>query len=655
MLTSDYDNGATGRRAESPEKFIKIIKRKAATKIAEELSKVKAELEKTRMEKDELSRILATKGQEDNEFAQARSSTIREEHSANETLLMTMNNMSLGSLNIPECVPATGESELSKRDYDHWKNVLNASLNLIQAVDEPPHNATCRTSENSHTRMQLLDSMLISAQGLTCCRRELTVPGELNMADALSRLVTESQATESFDESHEKHLLYYLDTGSMEFTWDDIETEAERDAEQILIRESIRTNCWEKNLKRYESEAKNLRVLGALVFKNDRVVLPYALRERAMSSAHQGHMGASSMKKILRNCFWWPCMSKHVETFVMGCETCFRLSKKNPPVPLTSCDLPDGPWGIMQVDFFSFKDCGSGEFLVVVDVYSRYLHVVEMKQIDADSTNAALSRIFEVWGYPIAIHSDNGPPFQGEKFIKTWENRGVKIRKAIPLSAQSNGAVERQNKGLKDTLAAAKIDKVNWKMALEQYLHMHNKVRPLSRLGVTPFELLVGWRFRGTFPFLWEALPADHLDRTDIREKDAKSKMDSKQYADLIRGARESNISVGDRVLLAQSTKQKGDPTFSEDRYTVITRDGAKIVVQSDRGVQYSKNIQDVKKVPINLRENRNMETSDLDENSAEVEPPIYLQEDELPIEKPKRTRKKPSRFDDMVLFCVFD
>ncbi|XP_062537716.1 uncharacterized protein LOC134206052 [Armigeres subalbatus] len=301
------------------------------------------------------------------------------------------------------------------------------------------------------------------------------VPGELNMADALSRLVTESQATESFDESHEKHLLYYLDTGSMEFTWDDIETEAERDAEQILIRESIRTNCWEKNLKRYESEAKNLRVLGALVFKNDRVVLPYALRDRAMRSAHQGHMGASSMKKILRNYFWWPCMSKHVETFVMGCETCFRLSKKNPPVPLTSRDLPDGPWEILQVDFFSFKDCGSGEFLVVVDVYSRYLHVVEMKQIDADSTNAALSRIFEVWGYPIAIHSDNGPPFQGEKFIKTWENRGVKIRKAIPLSAQSNGAVERQNKGLKDTLAAAKIEKVNWKMALEQYLHMHNK------------------------------------------------------------------------------------------------------------------------------------------------------------------------------------
>lgn len=474
------------------------------------------------------------------------------------------------------------------------------------------------------------------------------------MADALSRLVTASQIPESFDESNEKHLLYYLDTGTMEFTWDDIESEAEKDDEQTLVRESIRSNCWERTLKRYESEARNLRVLGALVFKNDRVILPHILRERALRSAHQGHMGATSMKKILRNYFWWPCMSKQVEMFVKGCETCLRLSKKNPPVPLTSRDLPDGPWEILQVDFFSFKDCGSGEFLVVVDTYSRYLHVVEMKNTDADSTNAALSRIFEVWGYPIAIHSDNGPPFQGEKFIKTWENRGVKIRKAIPLSAQTNGAVERQNKGLKDALTAAKLDNVNWKTSLEQYLHMHNKVRPLSRLGVTPFELLVGWRFRGTFPFLWETLQADQLDRTDIREKDARTKMDSKQYADWIRGAKESNITVGDRVFLAQNSKQKGDPTFAEDRYTVLTRDGAKIVVQSDRGVQYTRNVQDVKKVPIDLHENHDTVAVELCESSPEI---ILndVKEKENVSEKHKRVRKKPSRFNDMIMFSVFD
>jgi hypothetical protein len=154
-----------------------------------------------------------------------------------------------------------------------------------------------------------------------------------------------------------------------------------------------------------------------------------------------------------------------------------------------------------------------------------------------------------------------------QKFVKTWEDRGVKITKAIPLSAQSNDTVERQNKGLKDALTAAKLDNVNWKLALQQYLHMHNKVRPLPRLGVTPFELLVGWRFRGTFPFLWDSLHADQVDRADIREKDAMSKLDSKQYADLIRGAKESEITVGDKVLMAQQSKNKGEPTFSGKRW----------------------------------------------------------------------------------------
>lgn len=84
-----------------------------------------------------MSRILAARGQDENEFCEQRSSTMREEQTAtNETLLVTMNNMSLSSLNIPECAPATGETELNKRAYDHWKNVLNASMNLIQATDE---------------------------------------------------------------------------------------------------------------------------------------------------------------------------------------------------------------------------------------------------------------------------------------------------------------------------------------------------------------------------------------------------------------------------------------------------------------------------------------------------------------------------------------
>ncbi|XP_058820815.1 uncharacterized protein K02A2.6-like isoform X2 [Topomyia yanbarensis] len=353
------------------------------------------------------------------------------------------------------------------------------------------------------------------------------IPGNENLADALSRLVQNPQPTESFDETADRHLLYLLDAGTMDFSWHEIEKYAEEDEEQLEIRTSLKTGHWKKQHRCYESQAKYLHTLGDLIFKMDRVVLPYKLREKALQIAHQGHMGAASMKRILRNYFWWPKLSKDTEHHIKLCETCLRLSRKNAPLPLTSRELPEGPWEILQVDFFADHEFGHGEFLVVVDTYSRYLHVVELKSMDADATNQALLRIFEVCGYPLAIQSDNGPPFQSDKFVKSWEERGVKIYKSIPLSAQSNGAVERQNKGIKDALAAAKLDKNNWKTALDKYLHMHNKVRPLSRLGVTPFELLVGWKFRGTFPCLWSANSTEQLDRTNIREKDALSKLDS--------------------------------------------------------------------------------------------------------------------------------
>ncbi|XP_029727480.1 uncharacterized protein LOC115265665 [Aedes albopictus] len=139
---SGYDNGAAGSEAESEAQseanVLRIKRRKITRKVlADELSKVKAELERTRLENEELSRMLVAKEQDEEEFCEARSSTMREcPAAANETLLTTMNAMSLSTLNIPECAPTAGESELTKRDYNHWKNVLTASMHLIQAVDE---------------------------------------------------------------------------------------------------------------------------------------------------------------------------------------------------------------------------------------------------------------------------------------------------------------------------------------------------------------------------------------------------------------------------------------------------------------------------------------------------------------------------------------
>lgn len=201
-----------------------------------------------------------------------------------------------------------------------------------------------------------------------------SVPGDMNIADTLSRLVQEDKSAKSFDDSAEDHLLFSLDAGNMELNWNEIEIEAEIDKEQNDIREALKSGSWNADYRAYECHAKYMRVLGALIFKEDRAILPTKLRMKAMELAHQGHLGVSSMKRILRNHFWWPSMNKEVQAYVDKCETCLRLSRKNAPLPLTTRELPQGPWEILQIDFFTDKDFGHGEFLVVVDTYSRYVN-----------------------------------------------------------------------------------------------------------------------------------------------------------------------------------------------------------------------------------------------------------------------------------------
>lgn len=172
----------------------------------------------------------------------------------------------------------------------------------------------------------------------------------------------------------------------------------------------------------------------------------------------------------------------------------------------------------------------------------------------------------------------------------------MKIRKAIPFSPQTNGAVERQNQGVIKVLSAAKLEKRNWRLSLQDYVHRHNNLIPHSRIRVTPFELMTGWKYRGFFPRFWQN--SEEIDQVEVRERDAEAKFSSKTYADSVRGAKESDLSVGDIVLLAQHKRNKTDPTFSSERYRVITREGPKVVVMSKTGVQYTRNIREVKLAP---------------------------------------------------------
>ncbi|XP_055592608.1 uncharacterized protein LOC129744220 [Uranotaenia lowii] len=129
---TNHDNGADGSSSgkvkpqEKTKTSLKSLfgdspkKRKSNINPLEEINKMKAKMEKLEKENEELRRALAS-------FVESKTTAETDERRA-------MNQMNF--VNISECIPINGETEINKRSYEHWKNVINSAFNIAQTSDE---------------------------------------------------------------------------------------------------------------------------------------------------------------------------------------------------------------------------------------------------------------------------------------------------------------------------------------------------------------------------------------------------------------------------------------------------------------------------------------------------------------------------------------
>ncbi|XP_062708138.1 uncharacterized protein LOC115258286 [Aedes albopictus] len=105
--------------------------------LLEEISALKLELETIRTDKQQAFQDFDANLRNDAvDFELSEASHHQSTSSGSGSLLATMSNMSLSSLNIPECKPSEGETDIDKKAYEHWKKILSASFNLVHATDE---------------------------------------------------------------------------------------------------------------------------------------------------------------------------------------------------------------------------------------------------------------------------------------------------------------------------------------------------------------------------------------------------------------------------------------------------------------------------------------------------------------------------------------
>ncbi|XP_041785953.1 uncharacterized protein K02A2.6-like isoform X1 [Anopheles merus] len=419
------------------------------------------------------------------------------------------------------------------------------------------------------------------------------IPGNCNISDSLSRLGSNWDINKPFDEASE-HYVYTIDNEYEAITLSEIRSETAQDETMKKVVKAIENQTWGPNLAHYQAFSKELGIIQGMVVRDDRIVLPGKLRQKALHIAHAGHPGEVTMKRKLREKMWWPFMDREIESYVKTCSGCAAVRKMGTAEPMIRKEMPERPWQDIAVDFFTVKEFGT--FLVLADYYSRFLKIVEMKNITASKTIEAIETICKDQTFPESIRCDNGPPFSSEEFRSYCKTKDIKIVHSIPYWPQMNGLVERNNRGILRTLRIAKAQNSDWRKAIEEYEHMYNTT-PHSITGKAPLELLNGRPVKGLLPSLKTA--TDWNRDKDVKERDAIRKMKGKIYADEKRRSKPSDIEVGDIVQIWNYHQGKAEPKYGTERFRVIKRVGNDTIVVSNEGVKYRRPVAHLYKIPL--------------------------------------------------------
>ncbi|XP_064653221.1 uncharacterized protein K02A2.6-like [Lineus longissimus] len=327
-------------------------------------------------------------------------------------------------------------------------------------------------------------------------------PGrDVCFADALSRLPLED--TTGFDIEDEAICLKFEDDTAC-VTLAEITTATNEDKTlQKAIRYTV--NGWPDKLDAVDKAVyglfrfrKELSVYKQNLLRGDRVVVPKALTARIIEIAHQCHQGIVRTKQRLRGLYWWNGMDIQVEQAIHTCTTCQMNDKtaSTRPAPMQPVSLPNKPWEKLSMDIVGPNDCAphSERFAITVhDYFSKWPEAALVPRVTTDVVISFLQGIFSREGYPQEIVTDHGPQFVSHVFEDFCVRRNIRHTTSAIYHPQANGAVERFNQTLGNTIQLATKERKSPTLAVRESLCVY-RATPHATTGVSPSELLHGRR-----------------------------------------------------------------------------------------------------------------------------------------------------------------
>ena len=235
----------------------------------------------------------------------------------------------------------------------------------------------------------------------------------------------------------------------------------------------------------YYNFRDELAVADGLVFRGERLVIPYTMRSQIKKDIHLGHVGIEGCLRRARESVYWPGMNGKIKEYIQTCETCREFECFQTKETLMSHEVPDRPWQKVGVDLFSYHE---KDYLVTTDYRSTFWETDCLATTGSKAVITKLKAHFARMDIPDTVTSDNGPQLISDEFANFSRTWGFEHVTSSPHHSRSKGKVESSVK------AAKKMIKKARKAGEDQYLALLNiRNTPTQGMDSSPAQRLLGY------------------------------------------------------------------------------------------------------------------------------------------------------------------
>jgi transposase InsO family protein len=217
-------------------------------------------------------------------------------------------------------------------------------------------------------------------------------------------------------------------------------------------------------------------------------------RKWLLQMAHlKGHFGAKAIQLAIQNDgLTWPNIRADAQNCVSSCLPCQRYNiGKHGFHPLKNLKA-SLPFDHICIDVKNMVESSQGHmcYLLVIDVFTRFIFLKALRDQTAISVARALLEIFATVGFPRIVGSDNGSEFVNETMQELCRVSMIDHRLISAYHHRANGLAERAIRSTSDTIykmLEGQMDK--WDQYLLATQRFHN-LKESELTGSTPYSLV---------------------------------------------------------------------------------------------------------------------------------------------------------------------